>query len=102
MTARPRLLILTHSNCSSLQGYFLALLVSEWEMQGIEVLTVHDLDSWVPADVCFIHVDLSLVPSRYIEFARRYPNVINLHITDIRKRSYSRNRIVAEMDTTVR
>ena len=38
MTARPRLLILTHSNCSSLQGYFLALLVSEWEMQGIEVL----------------------------------------------------------------
>jgi hypothetical protein len=88
------ILILTHSNRLSLQGYFLALLVKEWEARGIQVMIHHDLDSSVPADVCLVHVDLSLVPPRYIEFARRYPNTINLHITDIRKRSYSRNRVM--------
>jgi hypothetical protein len=60
----------------------------------IRVVVHDDLDSSVPADVCLAHVDLSLVPPRYIEFARRYPNTINLHITDIRKRSYSRNRVM--------
>jgi len=88
------ILILTHSNTLSLQGYFLALLVKEWEARGIRVMIHHDLESLVSADVCLVHVDLSLVPPRYIEFAQRYPNTINLHITDIRKRSYSRNRVV--------
>jgi len=88
------ILILTHSNTLSLQGYFLALLVKEWEARGIRVMIHHDLESSVSADVCLVHVDLSLVPPRYIEFAQRYPNTINLHITDIRKRSYSRNRVM--------
>ena len=43
---------------------------------------------------CLVHVDLSLVPPRYLEFARLYLNTINLHITDIRKTSYSRNRVM--------
>lgn len=94
MMAVSRILILTHSNAVTLQGYFLARLVNEWKTQGIEVLIRQDLSSWTPADVCFVHVDLSVVPSRYIEFAQRYPSTINLHITDIRKRSYSRNRVM--------
>lgn len=94
MTAVSRILILTHSNALTLQGYFLARVVNEWKTQGIEVLIQQDLSSWIPADVCFVHVDLSVVPSRYIEFAQRYPSTINLHITDIRKRSYSRNRVM--------
>ena len=73
------ILILTHSNRLGLQGYFLALLVKEWEARGIQVMIHHDLDSSVPADVCLVHVDLSLVPPRYIEFARKYPKTINLH-----------------------
>jgi hypothetical protein len=96
MMAVSRILILTHSNAPTLQGYFLARVVSEWKTQGIEVLIQQDLSSWIPADVCFVHVDLSVVPSRYIEFAQRYPSTINLHITDIRKRSYSRNRVMRE------
>ena len=88
-----RILILTHSNAPSLQGYFLARVVNEWKTQGIEVLIQQDLSSWIPADVCFVHVDFSVVPSRYIEFAQRYSSTINLHITDIRKRSYSRNQV---------
>lgn len=86
------ILILTYR--LSLHGYFLALLVKEWEARGIRVLIHHDLDSSVSADICLVHVDLSLVPPRYLEFARRYPNNINLHITDIRKTSYSRNQVM--------
>jgi hypothetical protein len=49
MTTVSRILILTHSNAATLKGYFLARVVSEWKMQGIEVLIQHDLSSWVPA-----------------------------------------------------
>ena len=42
------ILILTHSNTLSLQGYFLALLVKEWEARGIRVMIHHDLESWCP------------------------------------------------------
>ena len=94
MNGPSRILILTHTNAVTLKGYFLARIVSEWKMQGIEVLIHHDLSTWVPADVCLVHVDLSVVPSPYIEFAKRYPSTINLHITDIRKKSYSRNRVM--------
>jgi hypothetical protein len=93
MTGPSRILILTHTNAVTLKGYFLARLVSEWKMHGIEVLIHQDLSTWVPADVCLVHVDLSVVPSPYIEFAKGYPSTINLHITDIRKKSYSRNRV---------
>jgi hypothetical protein len=68
------ILILTKPNAFSLQGYFVAILAQEWETQGIRVVVHNDLDSSVPADVCLVHVDLSVVPSRYIEFAQRYPN----------------------------
>jgi len=93
MNASSRILILTHTNAVTLKGYFLARIVNEWRLQGIEVLIHHDLSTWVPADVCLVHVDLSVVPSPYIEFAKRYPSTINLHITDIRKKNYSRNRV---------
>jgi hypothetical protein len=93
MTVPSRILILTHTNAVTLRGYFLNRVVSEWKMQGIEVLIHHDLSRWVPADVCFVHVDLSVVPPSYLEFAARYPSAINLYITNIQKRSYSRNRV---------
>jgi hypothetical protein len=90
------ILILTDSNANvlGLQWYLLGLLAKEWEKRGIRVMTLHDLESSVSADVCLVHVDLSVVPSRYTEVASRYPHAINLHITDIRRSSYSRNRVM--------
>jgi len=87
------ILILTHCNKSGLPSYLVDLLAKEWKARGIRVIFHHDLGAAVHADVCLVHVDLSIVPPRYIEFASRYPNTINLHITDIRKTSYSRNRV---------
>ena len=88
------ILILTHFN-PDLQRYFVGLVAKEWEARGIRVLVNRgDLNCSVSADVCFVHVDLSVVPPHYIEFASQYPNTINLHITDIRKTSCSRNRVI--------
>jgi hypothetical protein len=89
------ILILTHpKNALDLRWYFVGLVGKEWESRGIRVMIHHDLDSPVPADACFVHVDLSVVAPRYMEFASQYPNTINLHITDVRKTSYSRNRVM--------
>ena len=66
------ILILTHTNAISLQGYFLDLVAKEWEPRGIRVTVCPHLGSAGPADVCLVHVDLSVVPPEYIEVARRY------------------------------
>ncbi len=67
------------------------LMTPFWEAWGINVIHVYGTERFVPADAVLVHVDLSVVPEDYLEFAHRYPLVINGKITDIRKRSYSPN-----------
>ena len=38
-----------------------------------------------------LHVDLSVVPDAYFEFASQYPNVVNGQVKDIRKSTFSKN-----------
>ncbi|MEM1412593.1 MAG: hypothetical protein AAGH19_09570, partial [Pseudomonadota bacterium] len=45
----------------------------------------------VTADVCIVHVDLSVVPDDYMAFARRFPLMLNGRVTDIRKSRTSHN-----------
>ncbi|MDR9365401.1 MAG: hypothetical protein RI575_08690 [Balneolaceae bacterium] len=45
-------------------------------------------DRFVPADLLFMHVDLSIVPDEYFEFAEKYPIENNGNIKDIRKSTY--------------
>lgn len=87
------ILILTAPGSPNLQGYFIHPLVEEWESRGIKVTICDDLKYAKPADVCFVHVDLSVVPSEYIEMAGQCPYSINRHINDIRRRVYSRNLV---------
>ena len=44
----------------------------------------------MPADLVLVHVDLSVVPEPYLEFAARYPIVLNGRVRDIRKTAISR------------
>ena len=44
----------------------------------------------MPADLVLVHVDLSVVPESYLEFAARYPIVLNGRVRDIRKTVTSR------------
>jgi hypothetical protein len=45
------------------------------------------------ADVLFVHVDLSIVPPEYLTFAKAYSVVVNGGVTDIRKRTFSTQKV---------
>jgi hypothetical protein len=74
--------------------YMLNVMRPEWERSGWRVLDVAGYARRIPADVAFMHVDSSLVPKSYQELAASYPIAINGNINDIRKTSYSRNRVL--------
>ena len=59
-----------------------------WTARGAEVVDIIGVETSIPVDVLLLHVDLSIVPEAYLQFARTYPRVINLKAVDIRKTSY--------------
>ena len=63
------------------------LLRIHWSNWGAEVIDIYGTDSFIPADLVLVHVDLSIVPKQYHEFALRYPVHINADVLDIRKSS---------------
>jgi len=73
--------------------YVIARVASVWRDMGYEVKHVFGTDTFVPADVALLHVDLSVVPPEYLAFADRYPVVLNRSAADIRKSSFSRNLV---------
>jgi hypothetical protein len=48
--------------------------------------------------VILVHVDLSVVPDEYLEFARRYPVALNAGVKDIRKSTFSALQVTPEHD----
>ena len=90
-----RTLLIVHYEHAGIDksAYMLNLMRPKWERSGWRVLDVAGCSRQVPADVVFLHVDLSLVPKSYQDFAAGYPIAINRNVNDIRKTSYSRNRV---------
>ena len=83
------LAILTHSTDGFWQTrYLVELMIPRWESMGFKVVVVTE-DTFVPADVALLHVDLSVVPDSYRRLAERYPLVLNGSVLDIRKRRFS-------------
>jgi hypothetical protein len=62
-----------------------------WKAAGHEVIFLNGIDKFIPADICFVHVDLSIIPEVYIDFANRYPVTVNAGVKDIRKSTFSQN-----------
>jgi hypothetical protein len=52
-------------------------------------VAVFGAQDFVPADLAFVHVDLSEVPEEYLALAARYPASVNGRIRSIRKSAYS-------------
>ncbi|MCW5716111.1 MAG: hypothetical protein KIT43_16480 [Bauldia sp.] len=69
--------------------YVVSRLAAYWREEGLTVHFLFGTSRYVPADVLFLHVDLSVVPDRFLHLARRYARTINGRVTDIRKRVYS-------------
>ena len=84
-----RIGILHHAESQLLrQGYLIQLMAEYWTARGAEVVDIIGVETSIPVDVLLLHVDLSIVPEAYLQFARTYPRVINLKAVDIRKTSY--------------
>ncbi len=68
-------------------------LAEVWRKENIEVVFLFGTGRHAAADLAILHVDLSVVPQAYTDFAGRYPLVLNGKITDIRKSSFSRLKV---------
>jgi hypothetical protein len=81
-----RIAILVHENHQRIrEEYMVDTYAKFWREDGHEVLTVVGIKEWVPADLVIVHVDLSVVPQEYLDFAARYPAALNARVRDIRK-----------------
>jgi len=81
-----------------LQRYDIVHVARYWEALGHETITVFGTENFVPADIAILHVDLSQVPQRYLDFANRYPICLNKNITDIRKSAISQHQLSVNDD----
>jgi hypothetical protein len=86
---------LFHENATeqTLRNYYITRLVEHWREDGHEVIFLFGVSRFVPADLVIVHVDLSVVPDSYLEFARGYPIAINGRVKDIRKSTISKNLV---------
>src|ERR1017187_10351647 len=70
-------------------NYLINHIAELWREDGHEVVLLFGVTQFVPADLAILHVDLSVVPDEYLEFAKRYPIVLNGEVKDIRKSTFS-------------
>jgi hypothetical protein len=87
--------LIFHENERSraIRSFAIWQLAELWRTEGMEVRFLFGTRKYVPADLAMLHVDLSVVPREYIDFAHRYPVVLNGKLRDIRKSSISRNTV---------
>jgi glycosyltransferase involved in cell wall biosynthesis len=92
-----RIAVLFHAGDrdTNLSGYIVDHLARAWREDGYEVVYLFGTRRFVPADLVLVHVNLSVVPDEYLEFAARYPIALNGRLKDIRKSTTSRNLVRA-------
>ncbi|MBK8725267.1 MAG: hypothetical protein IPL96_04200 [Holophagaceae bacterium] len=88
---RRRIAVLFHETdtLKSIRQFGVMGLAEVWREQGHEVRCLFGTGTRVEADLVFVHVDLSVVPDAYLEFAAEYPVSVNGRVKDIRKSAFS-------------
>jgi hypothetical protein len=76
---------------ASIQNYLITYYANIWQQKGSRIIVLFGARRFVAADLIIVHVDLSVVPDNYLEFAARYPIVLNGQVRDIRKSRISKN-----------
>src|SRR4051812_28672204 len=99
-----RIAILWHERQQpeAISAYGISWYADTWRAAGFEVIDIFGVDKHVPADLVIVHVDVSVVPDRYLRFARQYPLVLNGRLRDIRKSAYSELRLMRTSEYTGR
>jgi len=87
-----RIAVLFHEKESpgGVRRYVIDALAQIWREHGHKVIYLFGTRVWEPADIILVHIDLSVVPQNYLDFARRYPIALNAWISDIRRTNYSK------------
>lgn len=90
---KKRIAILFHEQekQKNMSMYSIHDLAKVWMDDGNEVYYIFGTKRYIPADIIIVHVDLSVVPDEYLEFARQYPISVNGGAKDIRKTLISNN-----------
>jgi len=92
--AVARVLILVHRDGSLHEAtYFLRAIAEVWRERGHEVIEQRSPGAHVPADIAFLHADVTRVPEDHAAFVRRYPRAVNAGTVDISKRAISRSLV---------
>lgn len=91
---KKKIAVLFHEkDRTQVEYYVITSLVEYWREAGYEVIFIFGVNHFDPADLILVHVDLSVVPDEYLEFAHRYPVVLNGDVKDIRKSTFSQNLV---------
>jgi hypothetical protein len=69
--------------------YMLFDILAELERRGHRVRRLCGLSQPPDADLAILHVDATIVPQAYVDYAARFPFCLNLAVTDISKRRIS-------------
>jgi hypothetical protein len=92
---QKKIAILFHENEKNPRpGYLISYFADLWREEGNEVIFLFGVKKFVPADLIIVHVDLSVVPDKYLAFAQQYPIVLNGEVKDIRKSTFSKTALV--------
>ena len=90
-----KLLFLTHQHsvdiCSV--NFFWRYCTQFWEQQGYQIAIAQGIREVIPADILFVHVDLTVVPDDYLAYTRYYPVNINGKVKDISRTAFSRHLV---------
>ena len=70
-------------------------LAHHWREAGHLVTFLRGARRFVPADLAFVHVDLSVVPDEYLALAASYPAAVNGRVRDVRRSTTSENLVTA-------
>lgn len=81
-----------------LARYAITHLAEYWRSDGHVVRSIFGTDRFEAADIVIVHVDLSVVPARYLDFAARFPVAVNGRIQDIRRTTFSSIRVGRDDD----
>jgi hypothetical protein len=86
--------IITHEYDEFPTKMFILKDVAErWRERGLKVEIIAGINTAIDAEIAIQHVDLTLVPPEYVEYARRFPVVLNGRTEDISKRAMSSNLV---------
>lgn len=82
-------LIFHEQDRKRIQNYAVNKLLPFWRSEGIDTFFIFGTKTVIPADLAILHVNLSVVPDEYLEYARDYPYTLNGKVKDIRKSLFS-------------